>query len=295
MPKSPPLAVNGFATDSRTSHSGYPLDRPQVGSVRHGQLMRFPKIKTLFYLLAHFRFGEVLRKVRGRLHSRTVSFGLRRNLLVPFEAPTPKIPITIRPLREEDIPFLLEAPYHGVPKKELIEQAERLSFLREGIPTCYVAVTQDGKPCFMQWLMSSEDNDKIQLRFNHGFPLLAPDEALVEKCFTPEAYRGLGIMSYAMALIAKKAERLNARRVITFVEVNNIASLKGCKKSGFVPYIIRDDRWFLFRRKLTWTSLPQGFLYPFETAAVTKAPKEKFRFSESTSPQLDNVVTHPAS
>ena len=139
-----------------------------------------------------------------------------------------------------------------------------MSFLGEEIPTCYVAVTQAGAPCYMQWLISSEYNDSILSRFNHVFPLLAPDEALLENAFTPEAYRGLGIMSFAMAHIAKKAESLNARWVITFVEKDNVPSLKGCKKAGFVPYLLRDDRWFLFHRRLTWTPLPDGTPYPFD-------------------------------
>jgi len=138
-------------------------------------------------------------------------------------------------------------------------------FLREDIPTCYVAVMQDDTPCYMQWLMGSEHNDVIQKRFNHAFPLLAPDEALLESAFTPEAYRGMGIMSYAMAHIAKKAENFKARWVITFVEKDNVPSLKGCKRAGFVPYLLRDVRWFLFKRRITWIPLPKGSPYPFES------------------------------
>jgi hypothetical protein len=226
----------------------------------------FPKIKTAFYLLFRLRFGDIVRKVRRRIHSRTLSYGLRRDLLVAFEPAPAKIPITIRPLVGSDIPQLLGAPRSGNGGHESVEDAERISFLRDNIPTCYVAVTEDDTPCYMQWLMSSEYNDSIQIRFNRVFPLLAPDEALLEDAFTPVAYRGMGIMSHAMALIANQAQAFQARWVITFVEQDNVASLKGCKKAGFVPYVLRDDRWLLFTRKLTWTLLPEGSLYPYEAA-----------------------------
>jgi hypothetical protein len=230
------------------------------------------QIKTVFSLLFHFRLSEILTKVHQRIHSRTISYGLRRDLRVPFEPVPAKIPVTIRMLVHNDISQLLGAHGPDISRQDVTEQAERMSFLREGIPTCYVAVTQSDTPCYMQWLMSSECNDIIQIRFNHIFPLLAQNEALLENAFTPATYRGMGIMSYAMAHIAKKAENFKARWVITFVAKENVPSLKGCKRAGFIPYVLRDDQWFLFRRKLTWTSLPEGSPYPFETPQVSVLP-----------------------
>jgi hypothetical protein len=45
-------------------------------------------------------------------------------------------------------------------------------------------------------------------------------------------------MSEAMALIAEHAPEVNARQVLTFVGVENIASLKGCQRAGFNPLIL---------------------------------------------------------
>ena len=44
--------------------------------------------------------------------------------------------------------------------------------------------------------------------------------------------------SAAMALIAERADDIGARHVLTFVEQNNIASLKGCQRSGFFPDLL---------------------------------------------------------
>ena len=62
------------------------------------------------------------------------------------------------------------------------------------------------------------------IRTLSGFPNLEPDEALLENAFTPVAYRGHGIMSAAMALIAERAADIGARNVLTFVGTDNIAS-----------------------------------------------------------------------
>ena len=41
-----------------------------------------------------------------------------------------------------------------------------------------------------------------------------------------------------MAQIAERGTDLGARWVITFVTVDNIPSLKGCQRAGFVPYLL---------------------------------------------------------
>jgi RimJ/RimL family protein N-acetyltransferase len=90
---------------------------------------------------------------------------------------------------------------------------------------------------------------------------------MLEYAFTPEAYQGKGIMPAAMARIAEKAADFGAQRVITFVDRENVPALKGCQRSGFRPYLLRHDRWRLFRRRVSFRPLPAGTRYPFETEA----------------------------
>jgi RimJ/RimL family protein N-acetyltransferase len=103
------------------------------------------------------------------------------------------------------------------------------------------------KPCYMQWLMGSSCNDAIQSFFSGRFPILTADQALLENAYTPPSYRGQGIMSAAMSLIALKAKELGCRYVLTFVSQDNTASLKGCEKAGFYPFMVRRDSHLLFR------------------------------------------------
>ncbi|HKP54311.1 MAG TPA: N-acetyltransferase [Chloroflexia bacterium] len=206
----------------------------------------------------------VIEALNSRWSSALRSFGLRRDLHIPFAAPQASIPITVRLLEERDIPSILDIDAPGIGDEEREERKTRLQMLRAGLMTCYVAVTNDDRPCYMQWLIGPEQNDKIQTYFKGIFPGLEPGEALLEGAFTPEAYRGKRIMPCAMAQIAEKAAGLGARWAMTFVTQDNIPSLKGCQRSGFVPYMTREEKWHAFRHHVSFTPLPEGTPYPFD-------------------------------
>jgi len=187
---------------------------------------------------------RVARRLRLGLYARTTRYGLRRDLSLPLNKPNAKIRIAVRPLVEADIPLLLPADMRGVDPQDRLEIAWRRVFLGRA-KGCFVAEDlRNGTPCYMQWLMSPAENSFIKLL--RGFPELGPDEALLENAYTPVNYRGLGIMSEAMALTAERAADLGARYVLTFVDQNNIASLKGCEKSGFYPHMLHIRREILF-------------------------------------------------
>ncbi|HZY22570.1 MAG TPA: GNAT family N-acetyltransferase [Beijerinckiaceae bacterium] len=205
--------------------------------------------KTALHLASEGRFSTLLRKIGHRLHEgwyqEDVSYGLRRDLQAPFTAPAAKAPIYVRQIRPEDIETLCDG-WRDDP-----ELAWRRELLEKDLRTCYVAVDErTGAPCYMQWLMSSDQNWQIQTI--GAFPKLKPDEALLENAYTPASHRGLGIMPAAMALIAAKAADFGARYVITFVHRDNVPSLKGCEKAGFSTYCIprRSDAFFGVIRRL---------------------------------------------
>jgi hypothetical protein len=57
-------------------------------------------------------------------------------------------------------------------------------------------------------------------------------------------------MGAAMAQVAERAADYGARWVITFVDERNSASVKGCVRAGFAPYLKRHERFRLFYRKI---------------------------------------------
>jgi hypothetical protein len=195
-----------------------------------------PGASRALHLLAEGRLsalrGKLESRMRGGLYREDLSYGLRRDLRLPFAAPQAKIPIAVREARASDADPLFSPDAPGAVPEEREDLAWRRELLATGLPTCFVAVDErDGTPCYAQWLMAAEQNDKIQAI--GSFPLLQPGEALLENAYTPPRYRGFGIMPAAMALIAERAVELSAWSVITFVHHDNIPSLKGCRKAGF--------------------------------------------------------------
>lgn len=229
------------------------------------------KLFNAFQLIRKGHFIVVIEELRKRIYSHSISFGLQRDLKNEFEAPSAKIEIQIRPLRKEDTADLLDPAADPSINPRII--ASQQSMVYANIPTCYVAVDADDKPCYMQWLIGYNENQETEKHFQGVFPPLKKSEALLEGAYSHPAYRGLRIMPRAMALIAEKAVDMNARWVNTFVDVTNIASLKGCQRSGFKPFLLRKERWFLFRRTITFHPISESMNEMF--FQVTDSDRDK--------------------
>ncbi|HEX6981420.1 MAG TPA: GNAT family protein [Balneolaceae bacterium] len=147
---------------------------------------------------------------------------------------------------------------------ELVNKRRKL--VKANIPNCYVAVTDDDTPCYLQWLMGPEQNERIQSFFGKAFPKLDKDEALLEGAFANPAFRGMGVMPEAMSKITTEAVNIGVHRVITFVSIGNIPSLKGCKRAGFSPYVLKKDRRFLFQHKVSFHAIPDDMLSAYHEA-----------------------------
>ncbi len=108
------------------------------------------------HLVAEGRFGEVRDKLGSRLHGggyqQDVSYGLRRDLRVPFAAPSAKIPITIREAMASDAALLFGGAQPDLAPQEKRELAWRREIHQAGIPKCFVAIDgRNGAPCYVQW------------------------------------------------------------------------------------------------------------------------------------------------
>jgi len=227
----------------------------------------YPKtdiIEITKLLLIRGRFSLVFNEICRRLHSNRLQYGLRCDLTKAFQAPQARIHIRIRPFRNSDMPMLFAFKDQTMGDEEVMDRIRRLRMLKSGIQKCYVAVTENEVPCYIQWLIGPKENEKVQQFFNGGFPLLAHNEMLLEFAFTHEAYRGLRIMPSAMAKIAEKGADFGASSIMTFVDSSNTPSLKGSKRAGFVPFMTRRDKWRFFQRKVTFEGLPEGTPYPFD-------------------------------
>jgi RimJ/RimL family protein N-acetyltransferase len=199
-------------------------------------------------------YKQTARRLGRTVSSTKHSYGLRRDLAAPHETPSAKVPISIRPLVDADVPRILD-PHAEVDAAERWERHTRARLLERGIGRPWVAVDPDDDPCYVQWLFSAADNDDVRHFFHGIFPTLRPDEALLEGAFTPTRHQGRRIMSAGMSLIAEKAGDVGARHVMTFVGTDNIASLKGCERAGFAPAVHRVERTRLGRVRVEFREM----------------------------------------
>lgn len=210
------------------------------------------KLLALAALLQAGHHVEVERLLRRWLHSTSLSYGFRRDLTRPFVAPQARVPISVRPMRKWDELELLDVHASDLSGEAMYHRIQRRQFIEAGIPTGYVAVMDDGRPCFMQFLILPAHNAELRAYFGGFFPPLAPDEALLEHSFTLPAVRGMGIMTHAMAQIAERGRELGARWAISFVDHDNVPSLRGHERAGFSLYLVRRESWRLFRRRVSF-------------------------------------------
>ncbi|MEX2364726.1 MAG: GNAT family protein [Balneolaceae bacterium] len=200
------------------------------------------------------------------MYSTSLSVGLRRDISTDFKDPEAKVPISIRELRSTDTGIILQHGEFSKTNPRLADYQKNLS--ESNLPQCFVAVSENDDPCYMQWLIGPEHNNKLSEIFGNAFPQLEKNEALLEAAFMSPSYRGKHIMPAAMSRISKQARNLEGISYVnTFVDIQNIPSLKGCKRAGFSPYLLRKDHWFLFRREISFSQLPKDILARYE--AVT--------------------------
>lgn len=231
-----------------------PRGAPTARSATDNMRGIFSRARDLGRLVLSGNPAKAWWAITYRAYSDSVSIGLRRDLNIPFTGPQAKLPLVVRPLAaSDDLSSLDSAP--GLSADEAFWRLGQRRLLQSGLQTCYVAVTPDGKPCYMQWVIPASQNHLLRAVFGNLYPVLGPDEALLEGAYTPEAYRGKGIMGSAMAEVASRAAEYGARWVITFVDEQNQASVKGCLRAGFTPYLKRREKFRFFHREVVFEQI----------------------------------------
>lgn len=220
------------------------------------------KLRFVFWLVRTGQITAILDAFHLKIWSQNIGYGLRRNLTIPFAAPDSAVPITVRPATPADVARITATNIPGQSNDDIHERKERRAYYDQGFRDCWVAVTEDDEPCYIQFRIYPEQNKLRRQTLGQVYPDLQPHQVLVEAAFTPETWRGKRIMPRALSLIVEHTASDTIREAITFVKHDNIPSLKGCIRSGFTPYCNRIDTWRLFRHTVTFPLLPEGTLIP---------------------------------
>ncbi len=103
-----------------------------------------------------------------------------------------------------------------------------------GVQELYAAVDDAGAPVYVQWLVRHRDQHLLRDEAPNRHPELRPDEVLLEGAYTFVAFRRMGVMADGMSQLLHTAAAEGARTAFTYVEPDNIGSMRGCASAGFV-------------------------------------------------------------
>ena len=199
------------------------------------------RIKIVFNHLRNGRVKPIIENLSTRLYStkRFIGVTIKKEQLKNTDY---NLNLSIRPFEQKDIGALKEGQRH----RRLVE---------EKIPNCYVATIDDDTVVFRQWLFQQNVYADIITYFGPIFPKINKEEAIIEGVFTHVDFRGLRIMPNAIYKVLNQDHYNSIKKVIAFIEETNIGSLKGFYRLGFKPYIIRQEKWFLFKRTVCFVPL----------------------------------------
>jgi hypothetical protein len=214
------------------------------------------KNSTVYAALKNGQFRILFDELRLRLWSTVRWYGFERDLSIPMVCRESQIPVHIRELRKDDIPVLLNLA-DAKDGKAFKDRLIRLLMVRADIPTCYVAVTSEGVPCTMQWMISSDANDRVKRFSRGGLPILKENEVLLENAFTLERYRRQGIENETHRYLFQLALEKGVKRAVTFVRDQSSIPLKMASKLGFTQFCLKTCRWRLFLRHYTFKQIPK--------------------------------------
>lgn len=194
-------------------------------------------VRSAFELLKVGGFKEFGYQLRRQIYSRHIQIGLTKELEETVRAPVASnTGYYIRLASPQD----MEESFQKASTES--KESARLLLSRKwlyhrGLRNWYIARTvATDEPCFIQGVIQPEENEFIEARLKNWFPRLQEDEILLEGAYTFEKYRGNRLHPVVLADILDIYCKRGFHRVITYIEKNNIASLKGAARLGFIPF-----------------------------------------------------------
>lgn len=195
----------------------------------------------------------ISRELLRRFYANELDHGLAYDLTTHYPVPVPETPFTIRELTAKDVDVILSSRNGVLNYEELRDRLERILFYEAGIKTGYAAVTLEGTPCALCWLIWPEENAALRSFFHNRLPDLHPDEVMLEYIYVAPAHRGLNLMHSLTDKLFAIAAQAGARRAVAYVHGANKRSLEASKKIGWRPFLIKRVNWRLFCCKTLFT------------------------------------------
>ncbi|MFV2064778.1 MAG: hypothetical protein ACC726_14895 [Chloroflexota bacterium] len=201
----------------------------------------------------HLQSGDVRGLLRKVIYSETIGIVSRRDLTDASGPRASRIDCETRTASQQDVDALLSFDRDHVlsSDEESQRRLQRRLVARLGVENCYVADRGDMGPCFMIYLFCPEDNEMIQAKFPGLYPVLAPDEALVEFLYVAPRARRFWFATECLILVTEEARRRGARSVITITGTDNRGASMVLRFAGFRAESVRRSKYRFFRRTIT--------------------------------------------
>jgi hypothetical protein len=206
---------------------------------------------------------------REQLLSRRLYLGLRCDLSALPEVPPARQPIE---MVAQDAPsFTGFADELRVAEgADYVQALLRTWMCRSDVRTLYVARSDAGEPMYAQWLVRRSDEWRMKSHMPGVHDALAPGEVLLEGAYTFHAFRGIGAMADGMGQLLRIARDEGHRAAITYVGAENVPSLRGCARVGFVLDHARRNERRLGRHKSERSSADADARAAWEAATAPR-------------------------
>jgi hypothetical protein len=212
-------------------------------------------------------FRVAFKGAADRLSSRRVYLGLRCELGHLPEPRPAKVPIEMVARPGPSFSGFTEELQHAT-GNDYLQVLLRTWMCADDVQTLYVADTDEGRPIYAQWMVRQPDQWRLQTETPEAHDDLADDEVLLEGAYTFVAFRGVGAMADGMTQLLRIARDEGNTAAITYVRDDNIPSLKGCARVGFVLDHVRVNSTRLGRGRSIRAEIEPGTRQAWESAVA---------------------------
>jgi RimJ/RimL family protein N-acetyltransferase len=200
-------------------------------------------VKKLEFALHAPRIGAgmLARALATELWSAKTFLGLRADLRSLTGVAAAKVPVVMRAWNGH--PFSgFDTELGQTRGTDHVQVLFRTWLARAGVRTLYVATDEDGDPIYAQWLIRRHEQPLLEAHAPGRYSALEPGQILLEGAYTFTRYRRRGAMADGMAQLLALAAGEGAATALTYVEIDNVASLRGCAQAGFLPEHVRRNQ-----------------------------------------------------
>ena len=202
----------------------------------------------------YLRTGDLIGVAKKAVYSESIAIGIEKHLVDERDPRTATLPFHVRPASASDIQALIgEGPDAASDARDRHDRVlQRRVVDRIGFDHCYVADDEHGRPSFMQYVFTSDDDERVRSAFPDVAPRIQEGAGLVEFLYVPPRARMLSFVTDCLNLVADELRRRGLHSLSTFTPVGNRGALTALHVVGFRPFAIRRSTYRLLRKRTTY-------------------------------------------